>query len=569
MTQTSIPQVLGDHLLLQEYSRTKTSVPVGSHHWYTWLADAQNRSFSFKSHAGAFTARHERQRNSWYWYAYRKQHGKIRKVYLGRPQELTSDRLNTVAVALSRSHTCLHHEQQVITSKLTIPPLPTHLLARPRLLNKLQQGVQGRLTLLSAPAGWGKTTLLRQWCGEQSTQHIRLSWLSLDKGDNQPARFWSHFIAALDHIFPGLSDSVSPDLFTQPSLIGHGLQALLNALSRLAKHATLILDNYQAITAPDIHQAIITFLELMPAQLHVVIASRVDPPLPLARLRAQRQLMELRINDLRFSLQEVSQLLPQLVPVSFTTGQCAALVTRTEGWITALHLIASAIGEGAPVDDAVAAPQRYITDYLIEEVLFQQPQEVQNFLLATSVLDSFNLSLAEAVCDQPNAQAILDYLTRSNLFIEAQYQRQSQFRYHSLFAEALQAHLRQTQAILLPALYTRARAWHQQNGLLAESLQYARKAIADDMPIKFVLSQEQQPGIPHAAPRTAHSDLFTEREHEVIQLLLQGASNRDIASRLIISEGTVKKHVSNICGKLGVKSRTQAISKIINVSVPA
>ncbi|GHO46611.1 LuxR family transcriptional regulator [Ktedonospora formicarum] len=566
MMHMPIPQVLGDHLLLHENSQATPSVPVGSSHWYTWLADAQNRSFSFRSHAGAFTARHERQRNNWYWYAYRKHQGKIYKAYLGKPQELTANRLNIVASTLSRKRPC-QRSQQTIVSKLTIPALPSHVLARPRLIMRLQEGVQGRLTLLSAPAGWGKTTLLRQWCGERITQHLALSWLSLDTEDNQLTRFWSHLIAALDTLVPGLSEAVSPDLFTLSSLPEQGLQTLLNKLSSLSKHATLILDNYQALTNPAIHHALTILLELMPAQLHIVIASRIDPPLPLARFRAQRQLTEVRLKDLRFSLQEIIQFLPQITKSPFTYNQYAKLSTRTEGWITALHLITSAINEGVAIDEAIELPQRYITDYILEEVLPQQPEPVQSFLLSTSILDSFfDASSAEAISEQPDCQAILEMLAHANLFIEKPELPGDQYRYHTLFAEALRVRLGQAHPTLLPALYLRACSWYQQNGLLNEALQYARKATGDDTPIVH----QSVPILQQETPTPSVLDgVFTQRENDVIQFLLHGASNREIASHLVISEGTVKKHVSNICGKLGVRSRTQAITHIINASIPA
>ncbi|GHO59636.1 LuxR family transcriptional regulator [Ktedonobacter robiniae] len=584
MLRQPIPQVFDDHLYLQDYlpdhprgytQHTTPRVTVGSHQWYTWLADAQNKSFTFKSHFGSFTARHERQRNSWYWYAYRKQQGRIRKMYLGRPQELTAERLNSIAINLCTYSSC-QHNYQLFEAKLRTPSLARDVLPRPRLLAKLQNSLETGLTVISAPAGWGKTTLLRQWHNEVVSQGCACSWLSLDKEDNQAIRFWSHFIAALEQVMPGLSDLVSIELFCAHATLTQGLHTLLHALDGLATPATLVLDNYHVLYAQEIHQALTTLIELMPLQLHLVIVSRTRPELPLARLRAQRLLNELHMDDLRFLQQEMLQLLPRLLAQPLTTEQYVTLATRANGWITALHLLVASIHEGGTIEEVCALPQRHLNDYMVEEVLLQQPEEIQRFLLATAPLDSFDISLASAVSLQANSEAMLDYLSRHNIFIEAQDSQRGWFRYQPLFSEVLRGYLRQHSASLLPELYLRACTWYQQNGLLNNALYYATQATGNAM-IALPQAGNQLGNLTNYYPvvqaiptlKHARRELFTQRENEVIDLLLQGASNREIAAKLIISEGTVKKHMANICGKLEVKSRTQALAKLMPQLTPA
>lgn len=574
MLRQPIPQVLDDHLYLQDHlygytQHTTPGVTVGSHQWYTWLADAQNKSFTFKSQFGTFTARHERQRNSWYWYAYRKQQGKIRKVYLGRPQELTAERLNSIAINLCTYSSC-QHNYQLFEAKLRTPSLGRDLLPRPHLLAKLQHSLEARLTVISAPAGWGKTTLLCQWHNEVVSQGRSCGWLSLDKEDNQATRFWSHFIAALEQVMPGLSELVPIEIFCAPATPTQGLHTLLHMLAGLSTPATLVLDNFHVLYAQEIHQALTTLIELMPLQLHLVIVSRTRPELPLAQLRAQRLLNELHMDDLRFSQQETLQLLPRLLAQPLTMEQCGILAARASGWITALHLLVASIYEGRTIEEVCALPQHHLNDYVVEEVLLQQPEEVQRFLLATAPLDSFDTSLASAVSLQPNSEALLDYLWRHNLLIETQDSQRGWFRYQPLFAEALRGYLRQRNISLLPELYLRACTWYQQHGLLNNALYYATQATGNVM---IALPQiDNQLGNPanyypmvQATPVLKHAEreLFTQRENEVIDLLLQGAPNREIATKLVISEGTVKKHVANICGKLAVKSRTQALAKLM------
>ncbi|HLZ58181.1 MAG TPA: LuxR C-terminal-related transcriptional regulator [Ktedonosporobacter sp.] len=545
MTQMRIPQVIDDCLLLAKGASVRTSIPVGSQNWYTWLADAQNRSFSFKHQRGTFTARHECQRNSWYWYAYQKQNGKICKAYLGRAAELNLERLNNVATSLAEKRNAASvypqgmtsgpqvipvgrrevilesgplYQERILTAKLVLPPLADNLLPRPRLIERVIQGLQERLTLISAPAGWGKTTLMRQCCNDPIMRNLPVAWLSLSASDNDPVTFWSYVTAALDRARPGLTAALLPIFFTAPSAIEHALQRLLAALSRLSTPIVVMLDNYHVITEQSIHQSMSAFINQMPSQVRIILAGRLEPPLPLARLRAQRHLTELHSADLRFSEQEIADVIKQLAGITLSSQECATIAEQSGGWITALQLASTERHSAQALLEAITRPHRYIMDYVIEEIVLAQPEEIQQVLLQTSILDRLTPTLCDTVCERTDSQAILAYLERQAMLIVAVDEQRQWFRYHPIFAAALRVYASQKYA--LAELSMRASSWYKNNGI------------------------------------------FTDRERDVLQWLFQGASNREIADRLTISEGTVKKHVSNICNKLGVRSRTQAIARL-------
>ncbi len=487
MAQMLIPKVSGDRLLLSEEDRT--IVTVGSHTWYAWLADVQNKSFSFKNHMGVFTARHECQRNNWYWYAYQKQGGKIRKAYLGKPEELTIERLNTIVMALvekSNPGVPGRYREQIVAAKLTPPAITSDLLSRPDVQQKIVQGLHKRLTLITAPAGWGKTTLLSQFYGSLDLARTPTAWLTLDASDNHPASFWSHFITTLDNVQPGIAEATLPALFDSPYCLEHALRLLLNTLSGLFRHTTVILDNYNVITSPDTHQTMATFIDMMPSHLHFILAGRSLPSLPLTRLRAQGNLAELRAADLRFSLQDIYQLAEKLTGLTPLEEDCAALEAYSEGWITALRLRLLAPYTGRAMLVATNEDSRYSMDYLIEEVLLAQTEEVQTFLWKTAVLDHFNSGLCDALCERTDSQAILEYLERESLFIVVLNDQRQWFRYHPLFANALRAYLREKHAVLVNTLYMRASEWHEKRGLLAEAVHYAWQAAAPDNLVRLI-----------------------------------------------------------------------------------
>jgi len=374
----------------------------------------------------------------------------------------------------------------VIATKLFFPPPRPNAVLRPRLIARLNEGLHHRLTLISAPAGFGKTSLASAWiagCGRKA------AWLSLDEGDNEPARFLLHLVAALQTIAPALGAGVATALQSaQPPPIETLLPGLLNEIATLPHHVVLVLDDYHVLNAQPIDQALAALVEHLPPQLHLVIATREDPPLPLARLRTRDQLSELRIADLRFTPDEVATFLNQVMGLGLTAEQLATLEARTEGWVAGLQLAALSLREREDVPGfirAFAGDNRYILDYLAEEVVQRQPDHIQRFLLQTSVLDRLCGPLCDAVLDAPAAsgQATLEQLEQANLFLVPLDTERHWYRYHHLFAEVLRQRLNQRgtadsgEALWdVAGLHQRASGWYEAHGLEVEAFQHAAAA---------------------------------------------------------------------------------------------
>ncbi|NIV36918.1 MAG: helix-turn-helix transcriptional regulator, partial [Anaerolineae bacterium] len=335
----------------------------------------------------------------------------------------------------------------LLVTKLHIPPLRHERVPRPRLVERLDRafgpGISQagepagswfvrKLTLVSAPAGFGKTTLLSEWLSSRiaATPPLQVAWLSLDPGDNDPARFLAYFVASLQGLEPGLGEGVlgayrSP----QPPPTEALLAALINELALLSVPAVLVLDDYHLIEAQAIHGMLDFLLEHLPAQMHLVIATRVDPPLAVSRLRARGQMTEVRVDDLRFAPAEATAFLNRAMGLHLTEEEISVLQSRTEGWIAGLQLAALSM-ESRGLDRSAgdlssfvrdfAGDDRYVVDYLLEEVLCSQPEPLQAFLLQTSVLSRLGASLCDAVTGQAGSRAMLQTLERSNLFVVAQ-----------------------------------------------------------------------------------------------------------------------------------------------------
>ena len=365
-------------------------------------------------------------------------------------------------------------DQLLLTTKLAIPPVRLELVPRPRLFQRLEACMQHPLTLLAAAAGFGKTVVLSAWA-RQHRQSV--AWVSLDSSDNDPVQFWTYVLTALDTLHPGLG--ATPLSFlqaAQPASIETVLAALMNALDTLQQHIVLILDDYHVIEERPIHRAITFLLEHLPPQFHLVLASRVDPPLPLSRLRARHQLVELRADDLRFTFAEAATFLNEIMGFQLAEHDIAALETRTEGWIAGLQLAALSLQgrkDIAGFISAFAGSHRYIVDYLTEEVLHQQSEQVRTFLLQTCILERLCGPLCDAVTGQSNGQVMLEQLEQANLFLLSLDDERSWYRYHHLFAEALRFRLTQAHPDLLPALHQRASAWFEHHGLLPEAVNHA------------------------------------------------------------------------------------------------
>ena len=367
----------------------------------------------------------------------------------------------------------------ILATKLYIPPLRPNLVLRPRLTEQLNEGLHRKLTLISAPAGFGKTTLLSEWVAQCERP---TAWLSLDAGENDLTRFLTYLVAALQTVAPTIGEGILRVLQSpQPSPTEAILTALLNDITTVPDEFVLVLDDYHAIDAQPVDQALTFLVEHLPPQLHLVIATREDPPLPLARFRARGQLTELRATDLRFTSSEAAAFLNHVMGLRLSTDDIAALEARTEGWIAGLQLAALSMhgrSDTARFIQAFTGSHRFVLDYLVEEVLERQPDRVRSFLLHTALLDRLSGPLCDAVTGQEDGSGTLEALERGNLFVIPLDDTRQWYRYHHLFAEVLQARLREEQPEQVPALHRRASAWYEQNGLRSDAIRHA--LIAED-----------------------------------------------------------------------------------------
>lgn len=375
----------------------------------------------------------------------------------------------------------------ILKTKLFIPNIRSKRVERTHLIEQLNQGLDYRLTLVSAPAGYGKSTLLGAWV-RQSPYPV--AWLSLDADDNEPLRYIKYITSALQNVVPesiNLQES-SPQasLFAfSPSAARNYLVSMLNRLCEVDEPTFLILDDYQFISSSDVNELTAFLIEKMPEHMHIIISTRSDPLFPLARLRAQGHILELRAVDLRFTEHEAAQFLNDTMRLSLDIESVAALAERTEGWIAGLQMASIAMqssitarGQKDPLDfiRGFSGTNRFILDYLLEEVLASQPSEVQQFLLCTSLLNRLSVPLCDYLIEGEQAAAILDYLERENLFLVPLDEERAWFRYHHLFAELLKARLQQSQPNQVSLLHARASDWLEKNGYIYHAIQHRMAA---------------------------------------------------------------------------------------------
>ncbi len=486
--------------------------------WFAWLD--QVSSFAFAGKSGHYTARKEaKQRGARYWYAYLATGQLLTKKYLGKSVDLILDRLEQVARVLSADQAApLHTKREtpprpserearlslatvdvgasldpaphtptgkrgdrlnpLLATKLHVPRPRAQLVPRTHLVERLQRGAEGALTLVSAPAGFGKTTLLTQWLAQSGTP---AAWVSLGPEDNDPSRFLSYLIAALQTLDAQIGTTALALLRTpQPPSPETVLAMLTNDLAdRGGGKFALVLDDYHLITDETIQRGMTYLVEHLPPQLHLILATRADPPLPLARLRAQGQFCEVRTADLRFGTAEVNTFLQIVMGLDLPPAAIATLEHRTEGWIVGLQLAVLSLQGRADIFAFLAAfsgSHRYVLDYLSDEVLARQPAMVQQFLLHTSILDRLSGPLCDAVTEQEDSQAMLEALERANLFVVPLDDERGWYRYHHLFAQMLRRRLQQAEPSLVPELHRRASAWYEQHNLSAEAVQHALAA---------------------------------------------------------------------------------------------
>jgi ATP/maltotriose-dependent transcriptional regulator MalT len=363
----------------------------------------------------------------------------------------------------------------LVATKLNTPQARPGGLRRPRLIEGINAGMTRKVILVCTPAGFGKTTLLADWAASASWP---VAWLSLDAEDDDPVRFWRYVVVSLDRVCAGLAERVLPYL-GPPSVASSQegiVTALINELDAAPDELVLVLDDYHAMDTRQVHDDVAFLLSHLPPQLHVVIASRSDPPLPLARLRAGGQLAELRAADLRFTLEESAALLRQVWELDLSPEALAALDTRTEGWAVGLQLAALSLRERPDPDAFLGAferTHRYILDYLSEEVLETQPERVREFLLQTSILERLSGPLCDAVTGRSDGQDMLQKLERANMFLIPLDEGGRWWRFHHLFRDLLCVRLQQTEGGRVPELHRRAAAWYERHGLIDEAIRHA------------------------------------------------------------------------------------------------
>ena len=380
----------------------------------------------------------------------------------------------------------------LLSTKLYIPPVRPELVPRPHLIDRLNAGLDRKLTVISAPAGFGKTTLLSEWA---SSCRRPVAWVSLDEADNDPVRFLGYLVAALQTVEQGVGEGAPSALQSRHMKLESVLTALVNDLAAVPSPLVCVLDDYHHMKTQRVHDTLTFLLDHLPPQFHLVVSGRSDPPLPVALLRGRGQVSELRQADLRFSAEEATTFLNQVMGLGLSTDQVDALADRTEGWIAGLQMAAVSMqGRDDPEGfvRAFTGSNRYILDYLLEEVLQRQSEGIQDFLLHTSILGRLTGPLCDALTGHDDAsaeilpaqgegligdgQATLEMLGGSNLFIVPLDDQRSWYRYHHLFADLLRQRLHQTHPELPPRLHRRASEWYEHNGLIAPAIDHALAA---------------------------------------------------------------------------------------------
>jgi LuxR family maltose regulon positive regulatory protein len=504
------------YLLSEQGNAHHRSLFEDQEQWRSWLTACS--SFSFQGQSGRLTLRKEaRQRGEdHYWYAYRRQGTRLVKRYVGRTADVTLERLEAVARAFTAPDSARrsrvprtrivpaeqgttfqepslpspgHNLGPLLVPKLSLPQPRPSFVSRERLLAHLDDALGHKLTVLAAPAGFGKTSLVSQWAASLQTRRppIPVAWVLLDAGENDPLRFWCYVITACQvfQAHPGeaalallLSQSPSQQ-FSQEAV----LTTLLNGLAALPQPGILVLEDYHAISNAQIHEALTALVDHLPPALHLVLITRQEPPLPLARLRAQNELVELHADDLRFSLEETATFFQRTTPFQLSPETIERVAGRTEGWVVGLHLLAFALHRQESAQQAecflmtLTGEHRHLLAYFVTEVLSVQPEPLQLFLLQTSVLNRFTGALCDAVTGRSNSEALLETIERANVFLQALDDAGQWYRYHTLFAEAMQHEARRRfgeEALWVWSC--RASVWYEQQGMLDEAIEMALHA---------------------------------------------------------------------------------------------
>ena len=435
--------------------------------------------------------------------------------------------------------------EALLATKVQMPAPRPGMIARPRLMRQLEEGLAlgRRLTLISAPPGFGKTSLAQAWAMAYGGP---VAWLTLDERDGDPWRWARYLRAALAQALGGLP--AEPEGASAEQL----LVTLLNAVAVADASLLLVLDDYHLVSALAVHNLVAFALQHQPSRLHLVIVAREDPPLPLARLRARDQVTDIRQRQLLFAADEAAAFLNQTMRLGLPTSSVAALTARCEGWVTGLQLAGLALrqqSDPAAFLAAFAGDDHLVLDYFLAEVLAHESQPVRDFMRQVAILDRFCGPLCTALTGRDDAQAVLEGLEAANVFLQPLDNRREWYRYHALFADALRLALPPNQRI---DLHRRAAAWYAQQGDEGSAAHQAR--LADELAATTRVARLRAGEQPLVEPLSA-------RELEVLDLIADGYGNADIARQLTIAMGTVKRHINNVYGKLGVASRTQAVAR--------
>jgi LuxR family maltose regulon positive regulatory protein len=510
---------------------------------------------------------------------------------------------------------------RLLLTKLYAPPIRADRVPRPRLTTRLQRSWQHKLLLLSAPAGSGKTTALSEWVASEDRNRAAIAWISLDAGDNDPVRFITYFIAALQTAQAEAGGMALALLeTTPPPELDAILTTLLNELRGTSNDLVVVLDDAHVLTAPEVQHALTFLIDHLPPHIHLVMASRTEPQVGLAKLRARNQVLEVHEADLRFTPEEIGAFFRQIMGVDLTPTDIDVLSANVEGWAAGLQLAALSLHGDRDVSQRIrtfSGNDRYILDFLLTEVLQQQPPDRQAFLLETSILQRFNAPLCSALTGRPDAQHVLEQLEQANLFIVPLDSVRGWYRYHHLFAELLRDQLQCTQPDRINSLHGQASRWYAAQGFIPEAIYHALAAQDFENALALAAPQGQarvvvneggdmralltellpspaehpQELAPHAQrllaaftptvragtarasgekpepPRLVLIEPLSQREREILRLIGLGLSNQEIARQMIVAVSTIKWHINHLYAKLDAHSRTQALARARELSL--
>lgn len=489
-----------------QHGQLSMPVEVGSPEWFTWLEHTD--AFTVEEQGISFTVHRVFHGESALWLAFCDIDHEVRWAVLGSASELVWERLQATAhqlinwvgvtpeylLELDREGGALPHlpvaNPDLLVTKLEMPTLDTAKLVRTRGVDRLAHALEYPITVVSAPSGYGKTTLLAEWASETPA---RVAWLVLDENDNDPVRFCIHLRAALDRVVPGaLAAGLPYGQNAQVQLSDVSLRTrLINSLAVAEGPIALVLDDYHTISQDNvaIHDAMLFFIEHLPVQVHVILSGRTAAPLRIAKLRVQRKLLELRIGDLRFTEGEARAFLERSTGKEIRPDVSARIHARTEGWVAGLQLAALALDEDLASADSLVdrmSEHPYVVDFLADEVLRRLPREAGENVLRMAALDRFNVALCDALPGIVDSQTTLEAIERENAFLVPLDDSHGWYRFHVLFAEVLRKRLRQTHPELLAELYHRASLWHETNGDPAEAVHYALHAGDEHVAVRIV-----------------------------------------------------------------------------------